>query len=906
MTLAVADLQRLSSLLDEALDLSAPERTRWLAALPDEARPLAGTLRELLARHAEAETGDFAPAPLRLLAEASDRAGEVAEGAQLGPYRLIRELGTGGMGAVWLAERADGLLDRKVALKLPHAGWTRGLAQRFARERAILSALEHPHIARLYDAGEDGHGRPYMALEYVEGEAIDAYCRAHALDVPARLGLLLQVADAVAFAHSRLVLHRDLKPGNILVTATAQVRLLDFGIAKLMHGEQAEETALTRAGGRPLTLEYASPEQIRGEPLGTASDVYSLGVVAYELLAGERPHRPQRPGAAALEAAIVDEDAPLASQRTADPDLRKRLQGDIDAILNKALKRSLGERYATVDGFALDLRLHLEGQRVLARPDTAAYRVLRLARRHRWPLAASAAAALAFGLALGLGATALLLVVLLAGLGAALLLARRAARERDRALKLAERNAAGNAFIETLLTRAARGGAFTAMQLIERGERLMDGDAPGNPEHRAFVLGLIANLYTQLDQHAHALPLLERALDAARRGTDPLLRDSLASRRAISLGWLGRTDEALAVIDALLSRPDAPAELRCEVHMHRAKLAQLTGDFPATLHHATEALRWYRAAPHLPQRHEPVLQAELGWASLKNGRGEQAERHYAAAAAAFEALGLADSAAALQHGGTRALMYQELGDLRRSIALYDELLASARRATPDIPPSVYLQANRAYALAHHGRFDDAEAGYRESAELARQQGLALVHYNIRMLVVELEAMRRRPEAARQELAAAEAERDFDAPEGGPAEFARQQAEAYLAMCEGKYELAVKVFGDALMNRHVAAGTANALLGRAAAHEVAEAWEMAETDARDALEIAEKLRGQRPSSSRSGLAWLALARVHARRGDIESSRRDALAALPHLRAQLDAQHPALAEAQRLAGPDERRH
>jgi serine/threonine-protein kinase len=709
------------------------------------------------------------------------------------------------------------------------------------------------------------------------------------------------VADAVAFAHGRLVLHRDLKPGNILVMATGQVRLLDFGIAKLMQGDQAEETALTHAGGRPLTLEYASPEQIRGEPLGTASDVYSLGVVAYELLAGERPHRPQRPGAAALEAAIVEEDAPLASQRTADPDLRKRLQGDIDAILNKALKRSLADRYATVDAFAQDLRLHLEGQRVLARPDTTAYRALRLARRHRWPLAASAAAALAFGLALGLGATALLLVVLLAGLGAALLLARRATRERDRALGLAERNAAGNAFIETLLTRAARGGAYTAMQLVERGERLMEGDAPGNPQHRAFVLGLIANLYTQLDQHAHALPLLERALDAARRGTDPLLRDSLAGRRALTLGWLGRTEEALAVTDALLSRPGAPAELRCEVHMHRAKLAHLTGDFPATLHHAAEALRWYRAAPHLPRRQEPVLQAELGWAALKNGRGEEAEQHYAAAAAAFDALGLSDSAAALQYGGTRALMYQELGDFRRSIALYDELVAAVQRATPDSPPSVYLQANRGYALAHHGRFDDAEAAYRESAELARQQGLALVRYNIRMLLVELEAMRQRSEAARQELTAAEAERDFETPEGGPAEFARQLAEAHLALCQGDPALAVKVFGDALMQREVACGTANALLGRAAAHEAAGAWELAEADAHDALEVAEKLRGPRPSSARSGLAWLALARLHARRGDTVSAQQDARAALPHLRAQLDARHPALADAQRLAAP-----
>ena len=213
---------------------------------------------------------------------------DLQPGALVGPYRLLRELGIGGMGAVWLAERADGTLKRQVALKLPRAAWSRGLAERMARERDILASLEHPHIARLYDAGTDAQGRPFLALEYVEGQPIDVYCHERALNIPARLQLLLQVAHAVAFAHSRLVIHRDLKPSNILVTADGQVRLLDFGIAKLMEGDRTQETQLTQLAGRALTLDYASPEQIRGEPIGTASDVYSLGVVAYELLAGAK------------------------------------------------------------------------------------------------------------------------------------------------------------------------------------------------------------------------------------------------------------------------------------------------------------------------------------------------------------------------------------------------------------------------------------------------------------------------------------------------------------------------------------------------------------------------------------------------------------------------------------------
>src|SRR5512143_2184648 len=263
---------RLSTLLDEALDLDEAARERWLADLSGDAATLAPVLRKLLLRQASNETRDILARPLHL--GATDLAQADADGFQpgdaVGPYRLLRELGHGGMGEVWQAERADGILKRKVALKLPHVTWAPGLAQRFAREREILGGLEHPNIARLYDAGLDQRGRPYMALEYVEGLPIDEYCRRNVVPIEGRLRLLLQVADGVAYAHSRLVIHRDLKPGNILVTDDGHVRLLDFGIAKLMEGDVAQETALTKVGGRALTLDYASPEQIRGEPIGTS------------------------------------------------------------------------------------------------------------------------------------------------------------------------------------------------------------------------------------------------------------------------------------------------------------------------------------------------------------------------------------------------------------------------------------------------------------------------------------------------------------------------------------------------------------------------------------------------------------------------------------------------------------
>jgi eukaryotic-like serine/threonine-protein kinase len=250
----------LSELLEEALAIPPADRTTWLESLAGERARLRDTLRELLAAHshAQGETGEFAPTQTQV-----PRAGEIplasaepAPGDMIGPYRLLSELGRGGMGAVWLAERFDGQLKRQVALKRPHLTGGSALAERLAKERDILASLEHAHIARLYDAGVDSQGRPYLAMEYVEGQLIDVYCRTRALPLRDRLDLLLQVTAAVAHAHARLVVHRDLKPGNILVTRDGQVRLLDFGIAKLMEGDRTEETSLTKLSGPALTLAY--------------------------------------------------------------------------------------------------------------------------------------------------------------------------------------------------------------------------------------------------------------------------------------------------------------------------------------------------------------------------------------------------------------------------------------------------------------------------------------------------------------------------------------------------------------------------------------------------------------------------------------------------------------------------
>jgi eukaryotic-like serine/threonine-protein kinase len=369
------------AVLSDVLDADATQRPALLDRLCGGDTELRTTVESLLAMESQAGRLDTAFLPgAALWTDPPEKAP-----VQIGPYNILREIGRGGMGVVYLADRADGEYRKRVAIKLITGARNElNLDQRFRRERQILAQLEHPNIARLLDGGATESGQPYFVMEYVEGPPLLAWCDEHHLDVDARLRLFLDVCDAVSYAHRKLIVHRDLKPGNILVTPSGDPKLLDFGLARMVDSET--DTDITQAGPTPMTVAYSSPEQIRGERQTVSSDVYSLGVILYELLTAHRPYRPENASYAEIVRVTCEQEPTPPAQ------LLPSLRGDLETILLKALAKDQSIRYHSVDEFAADLRRHLEGQPIQARPATFTYRAGKFLRRHRIAVPAAALA----------------------------------------------------------------------------------------------------------------------------------------------------------------------------------------------------------------------------------------------------------------------------------------------------------------------------------------------------------------------------------------------------------------------------------------------------------------------------------------------------------------------------------
>jgi len=418
MSLTISQMTLMSRLLDEALPLDESARRNWLEKLSPEYAEIALALRQALLPDGEqlSDVAHLETLPGFSLAEFAGgyANSSMKPGAEVGPYRLIRLLGAGGMAEVWLAQRADGAFKREVALKLPMLTRMRkDLEQRFARERDILASLEHAHIARLYDAGIDSDGLPYLSMEYVQGEQLTVWCDKRRLGIRERLALLLQVLDAVQYAHDKRVVHRDLKPSNILVTESGQARLLDFGVAKLLEDVQTEDrTQLTSVYGRALTPSYSSPELLRGDTVDARSDIYSLGVLLYEMLTGTRPYTFNASASLGTLQQSMDNidvkrpslriERELCAARDATQEqLTRLLRGDLDAVTLKALAKEPSERYASASGMAEDLQRYLRREPVEAQPPRLSYRLKKFVLRRRWEVVVITIATAAILVAVG-------------------------------------------------------------------------------------------------------------------------------------------------------------------------------------------------------------------------------------------------------------------------------------------------------------------------------------------------------------------------------------------------------------------------------------------------------------------------------------------------------------------------
>jgi serine/threonine-protein kinase len=699
--MAASDLperwSRISPLLDELLDLTGSARDQRLACIAIEDPELAEDIARLMAL--ESERAEFLSQPIVETHLFAPQTGQA-----VGPYRLETPLGEGGMGQVWLAMRADGLYERRVALKLlrPGLGDT-GLNARFTRERQILARLAHPHIARLLDAGISQDGQPYLALDYIRGEPITVHASRNRLTIASRLQLFAQVCAAVSHAHANLVVHRDLKPSNILVTPADEVCLLDFGIAKLLDQPDTGESEITQTGSRTFTLHYAAPEQLRGEVITTMTDVYALGVVLYELLTDCRPYELTRASDAAWEEAILSNDpirpsmalARLAKESREAFDRRRAriVAGDLDNIVLKALDKDPMQRYASVEALAQDLRRFSEGKPVLARPQGVVYRMRKFMRRH----------------ALAIGLVAAAIVLLLGSLAVVSWQARNAFEQAARAQAMQD-------FVIALFenTGDVGGERLDARALLDAGVSRADSELASQPLARAELLGLIARLRSGLGDDNAALDLLDQQQQALRglgqRAPAALVLES-AALRGRSLRDLGRPQACLEAMVPLLDRANQEAaglplpasEFFSQLGRCRGQL----GDVALARDLFGQALAIRRAHPEAA-----VLAAEsetdLAQLQIDAGQPGPAVSALREALAHLRAASGEANAQGVDIWSQLGLAYDRENNLREAEAAYRQALdISLGRFGAGHPRSSHLQFLLARVLARSGKLSEA-------------------------------------------------------------------------------------------------------------------------------------------------------------------------------------------------------
>lgn len=729
-TLSPDEWQAISPYLDQALAVSEDERGAWLRSLAEQSPTLAAQLTELLDEHRLLVEEGFLEKGGRFgLPNSAGLAGQT-----LGPYTLISQIGQGGMGSVWLAQRSDGRFERRVAVKFIHiALMGKGGEARFKREGSILGRLAHPHIAELVDAGLSAAGQPYLVLEFVEGEHIDRYCDQQSLGVEARIRLFQDVLLAVAHAHANLIVHRDLKPSNVLVSKDGQVKLLDFGIAKLLEGEGqgGAATLLTVEGGRAMTPEYAAPEQVTGALVTTATDVYALGVLLYVLLTGQHPagsglHSPAelvkalveteatRPSDVVVESAVAEPTTTNAARRATTPErLSRLLRGDLDTIITKALKKSPQKRYASVTALADDLQRYLRHEPINARPDTLVYRAGKFVRRNRAVVALAALSVLA----------------ICAGLVGTLIQARTARSQRDFAFQQLKRSQEHDELLNFLLSDAAPKKTFSVSDLLARAAQVTEKHHSTDPLRRADLLMWIGENYSSVDQVAQGRVLVEQAYQVTRGLSDRSIR----ARASCALADCLSQDEDLVRAESLVQEGlrDLPDDPRYA--LDRVACLRIGTNIASQAGHAKEGLARMQAAGRIVEQ-SPVatdflkLDIALDLATSYSDAGQNTEglAEFARASSLLSSLGWEETETSLHLFNNWALELDQIGRTLEAEQVERRALDQTNDGNSTEVSTAMILNNYAKMLRKLNRLDEAASYAQRSYDRAQSEHNQLV------------------------------------------------------------------------------------------------------------------------------------------------------------------------------------
>jgi eukaryotic-like serine/threonine-protein kinase len=712
-TLSAAQQVRLEALLDLLLELPADQRADRLERESPDDSLVRSEIASLL--RAATACGDFLSAPAQIGGE-SEPEDTLQPDALIGAWRIVRRIGRGGMGEVYEASRADGVFEQRAAVKVLQQGAVSQL-RRFHAERQILARLEHPSIARLYDGGVTADGRPYMIMEFVEGQPITDHCDAKNADLETRLRLFMQICDAVAFAHRNLIVHRDLKPANILVDSPGHAKLLDFGVAKILDDPAARYTQTLAV---PLTPNYAAPEQLKGDVITTATDVYALGLLLFELMAGTRPWMSASGSLAQLVRSTLERPAPLASQAAAlnpfSPVAPGALRGDLDAIVARALRQEPAHRYRSVDALRLDVERTLRGDPVAARDGTRLYVIGRFLRRHRRTAAAAVMAVLS----------------LTGGLVVATWQAHRAGVERDFARASLAREEAVRYAITGLFSKAITphdGDTPTAKAMLDASAQRVLEEYRSQAQLAGPIVITLADLYDALEDPQGAAKLLDGYLSLNGAARDPAIQADARQKLANIELLRGDVPHAAMLLDQAttfwMQDPTRHKEERLEGLGVRARLQRAQGDLAGAIATQREAIAERTALSGHDHRETAILYNSLAISLTAADRLPEALAAYRETSAIYTGIGLGNGLDAQIVLGNIGTLELRTGHLREAEPLLKQAFERERALAGDSAAVAAAMGYYGRLLSVTGRVDAAIDALREAAALgARYTGEA--------------------------------------------------------------------------------------------------------------------------------------------------------------------------------------